>query len=243
LRSAAANQLPFGLAIVDLRMPKMDGLALAREVKREPALAFTRLILLTAFDEKGLGEEALQTGFSAYLTKPIKQSHLYDTIVNILDANPLPTLQDPAPKREAELPMPQRLPSSMSHARILLAEDNPINQKVAMLQLGKLGLVAQTVANGREALEAVTRSPEAYQLVLMDCQMPEMDGFEAARAIRKAELKSGRHIPIIAMTANALEGDRERCIAVGMDDYISKPVALENLGKILRLWLPKEKGE
>ena len=129
----------------------------------------------------------------------------------------------------------------MSDQRILLAEDNPINQKVALLQLGKLGFKAQTVGNGREALEAASNGGGAYDLVLMDCQMPEMDGFDAARAIRKAELTSGCHIPIIAMTANAMEGDRERCIAAGMDDYVSKPVSLEGLNKVLQLWLPKEK--
>ena len=144
---------------------------------------------------------------------------------------------------EMQAPSPPLAVSPLSDKRILLAEDNPINQKVALLQLSKLGFTAQTVTNGREALEAASNGGGVYALVLMDCQMPEMDGFDAARAIRKAELTSGHHIPIIAMTANAMEGDRERCIATGMDDYISKPVSLEGLKKVLYLWLRQRGGD
>lgn len=124
-----------------------------------------------------------------------------------------------------------------------MAEDNPINQKVAILQLQKLGYTAQAVTNGREVIEVLARAADQYALVLMDCQMPEMDGFAATRVIRKTELTSGRHIPIIAMTADALEGDRDRCIAAGMDDYLSKPVNLDNLRKVLEQWAPAEKHD
>jgi CheY-like chemotaxis protein len=116
---------------------------------------------------------------------------------------------------------------------ILLAEDNPTNRKVAMLQLEKLGWRVEVVENGRLAVEAYLARPHAYRLILMDVQMPEMDGYAATRAIRKAELTSGRHIQIVAMTANAMQGDREVCLAAGMDDYISKPVTLEPLAKML----------
>jgi PAS domain S-box-containing protein len=235
LRDAVAARDPFDLAIVDWRMPDLDGWALARAIKHDPALAAMQLMLLTAFDERGKGEEALRAGFVAYLTKPVKQSHLFDAITRVFakDAS-APGVAPRSPNQTASAPQNDKL--------ILLAEDNPINQKVALLQLSKLGYRAQTVATGAEAVLATLERADAYALVLMDCQMPEMDGFEATRAIRKAELTSGRHLPIIAMTANAMEGDRDRCIAAGMDDYISKPVNLENLGKILAAWISQEKG-
>ncbi|MBI5652201.1 MAG: PAS domain S-box protein [Chloroflexi bacterium] len=235
LRQAVAAREPFDLAIVDWRMPDLDGWALARAIKHDPDLSATQLILLTAFDERGKGEEALRSGFVAYLTKPVKQSHLFDAITRVFakDAS-TPSVAVRSPNQTESAPQNDQL--------ILLAEDNPINQKVALLQLGKLGYRAQTVTTGAEAVRATLEHADTYALVLMDCQMPEMDGFEATRAIRKAELTSGRHLPIIAMTANAMEGDRDRCIAAGMDDYISKPVNLEKLGKILAAWISQEKG-
>ena len=226
LRQAAVAHEPFQVAILDMRMPDMDGWQLARVVQHEPALGTTRLVLLTAFDERGVGEKALHAGFAAYLTKPVRQSNLFDALAHVVEGE-----SKPAPK-----PVEDKPALATPLHRILLAEDNPINQRVAILQLGKLGYEAQVVDSGSEAIRAVNGNPEAYTLVLMDCQMPEMDGFEATRAIRKTELANGRHIPIIAMTANAMEGDRERCIAAGMDDYISKPVKLENLEALLKKW-------
>ncbi len=126
----------------------------------------------------------------------------------------------------------------LATASILLAEDNPTNQKMALLQLEKLGFKAEAVANGRKAVDAVVHDANSYALILMDVQMPEMDGLAATRAIRKAELTTGRHIPIIAMTANVMQGDREACIAAGMDDYISKPVNRDKLRQVLERWLP-----
>ncbi|MBI5304025.1 MAG: response regulator [Chloroflexi bacterium] len=226
LRQATAAREPFHVAIVDMRMPDMDGWQLAARVQGDAALTTTRLILLTAFDERGIGAKALQSGFAAYLTKPVRQSNLFDALAHAVEARHDPQPVSPDIKTAAPACSP----------RILVAEDNPINQRVAILQLGKLGYAAQTVESGGEAIRAVVADPDAYTLVLMDCQMPEMDGFEATRVIRKAELTSGRHLPIIAMTANAMEGDRERCLAAGMDDYISKPVKLENLENVIKKW-------
>ncbi|CAG1013747.1 partial two-component system, NarL family, sensor histidine kinase EvgS, partial [Anaerolineae bacterium] len=236
LGDAVTARERFDLAIVDLRMPNMDGRELARAIKQDPALASTHLILLTGFDERGNGEDALNSGFGAYLTKPVRQSHLFDAIAHVVAGDHQERI-----KPEIKLTTaPALSPASGKH--ILLAEDNVINQKVALLQLGKLGYTAQTVTNGREAVHAALNDTNMYALILMDCQMPELDGFDATRAIRKAELLSGRHLPIIAMTANAMEGDRDRCIAAGMDDYISKPVNLDNLNTILQHWSLPEKG-
>jgi CheY-like chemotaxis protein len=156
------------------------------------------------------------------LVKPVKQGALYDALAG-------------APRQETTRPAPKAAPRSAR--RILVAEDNAVNQRVAVRQLQKLGFNADTVGDGREAVEAIERVP--YDLVLMDCQMPEMDGFAATAEIRRRE-RRGRHVPIVAMTANAMEGDRERCIAAGMDDYLPKPVREAELETVLRRWLQEE---
>lgn len=231
LRRAVEMHAPFDLALVDWMMPEQDGLAFAERVRHEPAFAATHLILLTAFDQSGLGARARRAGFAAYLTKPIRQSALMDTLARVL-----------AGKNQAEqtTDRAQRTADSETAGQrmILLVEDNPTNQKLATLQLRKLGFAVYAAPNGRVALERLATMPDAFALVLMDCQMPEMDGFTATRAIRKQELLSGRHIPIVAMTANAMEGDREECLAAGMDDYLSKPVQIEQLERVLRRWVP-----
>jgi PAS domain S-box-containing protein len=233
LLKAAASADPYDLVMIDFKMPHMDGFALARAIRSEPALSRTKLILITAFDARERGQEAMRAGFEGYLTKPVKQSQLFDLITSVLEdgAHANPPSDAKRSEKTATTPM---VPKTIS--KVLIVEDNAINRRVALRQLKRLGIEAEVATNGREAVEAVAR--KSYQLVFMDCQMPEMDGFEATRAIRQAQRRNGAHIIIVAMTANALEGDRDMCIARGMDDYLSKPVQLDRLREILARWLP-----
>ena len=240
LREAASQGTPFEAAVVDYTMPGMDGMVTAKAILADPSISSTRLILLTAFDEVGLGQQALQSGFSSYLTKPVKQLALMDALARALDAlspeemtfrtQRAQTRQAPAPTQD----QPKR------RLRILLAEDNAVNQKLALLQLERLGYPVDVAGNGRQALTML--SQRRYALILMDCHMPEMDGYEATVAIRASEAPTGTRLPIIAMTANALQGDQERCIAAGMDDYLPKPVTLDGLRAMVEQWMPAEDG-
>jgi CheY-like chemotaxis protein len=237
LRNAAERGEPFHLAILDLLMPNMDGLELARRIKAELPISSTRLILLTSLGRRGDAKAAQDAGIAAYLTKPIRQSQLYDCLSLVL-AN-----ASPAVSGTAQTPMPLITRHSLSEVqsksrqRILVAEDNPINQKVAVKMIEKLGYRVDVAGNGREAVEALERIP--YTLIFMDCHMPDMDGFEATRAIRGREA-GGRRTPIIAMTANAMQEDRQQCLEAGMDDFLSKPVAGKALAAMLNRWLPQE---
>jgi two-component system, sensor histidine kinase and response regulator len=228
LRAAAAEGNPYDLALLDVQMPEMDGLTLARAIKADSAIAGIRLIVLTSLGQALTAEELKEIGIGAYLSKPVKQSRLVDCLVNALgeavfaksaEAASVPIRLEPNPQSE--------------NVRILLAEDNVVNQKVALGQLRKLSYRADTVANGLEVLAALQLA--SYDIILMDCQMPEMDGYEATRAIRNQEQSSEKECPwkspihIIAMTANAMKGDSEKCLAIGMDDYLSKPVQLSEL--------------
>ncbi|MET0623874.1 MAG: response regulator [Pyrinomonadaceae bacterium] len=225
LRAAARRGEPYDLAVLDLMMPGMDGLELARAIKADPAIAATRLVMLTSFGQRGQSATAREAGIEACLTKPVRQSPLFDCLATVMSqASPTP-----GPSSLHAKPIMKET-KAMSNKLILLAEDNVVNQKVAVRQLQKLGYRADSVANGREAVEALGRI--AYDLVLMDCQMPEMDGYAATAEIRRRE-GTARHTPIVAMTANALEGDRAKCLAAGMDDYISKPVRPEELAAVL----------
>ena len=232
LRAAAAQGCPFDLAVLDLMMPEMDGLELARNIKGDPDLAEMHLVLLTSYGQRGDSTVALEAGVAAYLTKPVRQSQLFNCLAKVIN-RPMVLGEQSRPSVSTVGLAMSYIPEEridMSDKLILLAEDNIVNQKVAVRQLLKLGYRADAVANGREVLEALTRI--RYDLVLMDCQMPDMDGYEATAEIRRREGASMR-IPIVAMTANALQGDREKCIAAGMDDYVSKPVRSEELRKVL----------
>lgn len=243
MRREAAAGSPYDLAILDFQLTHSDALALARSIRHYEDLASTKLILVSSFDDRQLAQSALQSGFSAYLTKPLKQSRLYDCIVNLLtgegrqelkvDSGEFDAGQPVGADKEVQPEAPESGQPEPPHGGlVLVVEDNPVNQKVAVLQLTELGYAAHSAANGIEALDALERT--RYSLVLMDCQMPEMDGFEATRLIRQRESLTGCHVPIIAMTAHAMAEDRYRCLSAGMDDYISKPVDRKRLERVLK---------
>ena len=225
----------FDMAILDVQMPEMDGFQLAREIKSRPHLKQTILLVLTSLGEPMSRQQTAGLGLAGYLTKPVRQSRLFDTIIRAAATG---TPQTHASERDDVKPT---LTPAVPGARILLAEDNEVNQLVAAEILTRCGFECDTVANGREALEALGQHD--YALVLMDCQMPTMDGFEATRAIRQREqelfARSGQevHLPIVALTAHAVKGDREQCLAAGMDDYVTKPVdpaqLIETINRVL----------
>ena len=239
LRAAAQAAQPFRLALLDMCMPGMDGNGLAKCIRAEPALEPTLLILLTSLSHP-LASGLAEHGFAGGLCKPIHQAALCDLLSQVLGG---PARQDqlPAgpPKTPTLLAGPSDGKSLRRCARLLVAEDNPTNQAVAVAILRRLGYRADVVANGLEAITSLQQIP--YDLVLMDCLMPELDGYEAAQRIRQPG--SGVHdhlIPIIAMTANAMQGAREKCLAVGMNDYLSKPISPTSLAAMLDRWLPEE---
>ncbi len=242
LREAADDGVPYDVAILDMQMPGMDGMELASRVKAEPQIARTQLLLLTSSGLRGEAEQARRVGFAAYLTKPVRQSKLYDVIATVMDA--------PAPDEGAETGQADQAPivtlrsiegarararERRRRAHVLVAEDNQVNQKVAVRMLERLGYQSDVAANGLEALEALSRV--RYAAVLMDVQMPEMDGYEATAEIRRIEEGQDRRTPVIAMTANAMQGDREEALEAGMDDYVPKPVKAEELEAVLDRWV------
>ena len=271
MRQACAAGAPFDAAILDATMPDMSGIDLAQAIRSSQALASTRLILLSSVGDRQELDAATQHLFEVSLTKPVRRSHLYDGLVQVLGGD-----NDEGPDGDLGQLLPLRRRSAVTsapassrparaqiarharrQARVLLVEDHPVNQVVAIGFLEKLGYEVDVVENGKAALEAL--SSQDYAAVLMDCHMPVMNGFEATRRIRERESHAGarheaigdraessstrshspiahRHIPIIAMTAHAMKGDRERCLAAGMDDYISKPIKKEELAAVLRTW-------
>ncbi|NTV37523.1 MAG: response regulator, partial [Anaerolineaceae bacterium] len=247
LNVANLKKESYDLAVLDYHMPDMDGMQLAQVIRENSEYKDLRLILLTAFDQRGQGDLALKEGFSAYLTKPVKQSLLFDTIANTVTAEGATSIPQEQSNEESSPSLESIKIGEKKTARILLAEDNLPNQMLTVAQLQKLGYEVDTVLNGLLALQKIITYSDRYQLILMDCQMPQMDGFAATREIRAYEANSEQHIPIIAMTANAMQGDREACLASGMDDYISKPVTIENLKSMIEFWLqgraPKGAGE
>ena len=237
MREAASRDEPYEIAVLDMQMPDMDGMELARKIKEDPDLAETKLVLLTSLIHRNFREEAVEAGINVYLTKPVRQSDLYDALATVMGPpaeRPLST-----PEKEATS---SDIPVSGEEGRykILVAEDNPVNQRVAVRMLAKLGYAVDLASDGVEALELLFRS--SYDAVLMDCQMPELDGYETTAEIRQREQEQrDTHVPIIAMTANALQGDRERAIEAGMDDYLSKPVQAGQLDEVLRRWIQRPK--
>ncbi|HSH58186.1 MAG TPA: PAS domain S-box protein [Acidimicrobiales bacterium] len=230
LRAEAQAGDPYPIAVLDYDMPGMDGIDLARAIKDDPLVASARLVLLTSAGQRGDAHLARAAGIEALLTKPVRVSALHDALAAAMG---IPT----APKHtRAEFDGGGRPPEAETRAgaHILVVEDNVVNQKVAARTLETLGHRVDVAANGLEALQALSEIP--YDVVLMDCQMPEMDGYEATTQIRRAE-GSHRHTPIIAMTAGAMRGDEEKARAAGMDDYVSKPVTRDHLSTVLDRWL------
>ncbi len=233
LRRAAADADPYQAALVDLQMPEADGLETARAVKADEIIARTRLLLLCPLGKQPGAALIEEAGLAAYVTKPVKPSQLFDRLITVLGAEQ--DSKDAGEKQNGTRPPAQQVAvdEKRRQCRVLIAEDNIVNQKVALKILSKLGFTAETVANGEEAVKALESTP--YDLVLMDCQMPKMDGYEATAEIRRRET-NGRRTPIIALTANAMQGDAEKCLEAGMDAYITKPVSPQALAAALDHW-------
>ena len=232
LKAACARGESYQLALLDTQMPEMDGEELARRIKADVALAGTELVLLTSMGHYGEADRAGPTDFAARLCKPLRRSALYDCIATVL-------YRRQATAREADAAMPSRRinPKTQHGCRLLLVEDNAVNQKVALAILGKLGYLVDVAENGAVAIERLATA--SYDLVLMDCQMPVMDGYEATRMIRDPVSPVCNHaIPIVAMTANAMAGDRQICLAAGMNDHLPKPIDPRALAQMLLKWLP-----
>jgi two-component system, sensor histidine kinase and response regulator len=229
---------PYELAILDMQMPEMDGLMLARAIKDDPAIASIRIVMLTSLGNQLDTEDMKKAGVEACVLKPVKQSRLFNRVAEVM-AGHKPLSRKKTQTATLTMKSPVTPPPNLSRkpVRILLAEDNIINQKVALGLLNNIGYKADVAANGLEVLSALDVRP--YDLILMDCQMPELDGYETTQRIR-ANPESGS-MRIIAMTANAMRGESEKCLEAGMDDYLSKPVRLEALRDMLARWMPPEK--
>ncbi len=256
LQNAKASGHPFDVAIVDRGMSEVDGLKLGKLIKQNPDVAQTKLLLLTSLGQRGDAAIAHEAGFSGYLTKPLHKVQLHDGVATVMGY-----CWTEHPEQTRPLVTRHTLKETQRQARekILVADDHAINQQLIVLLLERLGYGTDVVSTGREAVQAV--STESYSLVLMDCQMPEMDGFAATKKIRETEHMKREtlgnqdeatasdgspltpnvfRIPIIALTANAMPGDREKCLTAGMDDYLAKPIRPEELAQVLKRWLPED---
>ena len=242
LKKAVHKNDPFPIILLDMQMPEMDGEETAKYILNDPEIKNTDIIILTSLGQRGDASYLKQLGCKAYLVKPVKQSHLFNTIVNVLQMKKEKT-GDKSQKESAE---PEIITAHVieeqlrNGVRILLAEDNFINQKVALKILQKRNYSVDVFNNGKEAVKAALR--QHYDIILMDVQMPIMDGYEATQKLR-TKLSPKEHIPIIAMTAHAMKGDREKCLLAGMDDYISKPIKPDDLYAILEKWIAKIQKE
>ena len=250
LQSSAKGGRPFDLAIIDMDMPGMDGIKLARVLKSHTQLSSIPLILLTSLGRHGETQLTNTEGFADHLTKPIRKEALETCLQTVLGLQ-MPETDRPTVPLTISFSAPES--DHRSNCRVLVADDHQVNQQLAVLMLDRMGFRCDVVGNGREALEATLKIP--YALILMDCHMPEMDGYEATRAIRRHEELRAKNrttlaslsgasphartrIPIVALTANAMQGDKEKCLQAGMDDYLAKPIRPESLHAILKKWLP-----
>ena len=261
---ATARGLSYDLAILDMMMPGKDGLQLARELQQHPAGSTMRIVMMTSLLQRGHAEQARQAGAKGYLPKPVRHDQLRECLRMVLGIGLVPAQVDQhAAKVQPQLVTRHTLAEHATRPQVLIVEDNIVNQKLTVRMVEKLGYQSAVVGNGQEALAALATGD--YAAILMDCQMPIMDGFEATRRIRENECRqssivagqsdgknavesstplangqlpmTASHIPIVAVTANAMQGDRERCLAAGMDDYIAKPVKLEEVRGVLQRWI------
>src|SRR6202023_19831 len=223
---------PYALILADMHMPRMDGFALVERIRQRPELSTATVMMLTSAGHRGDAARCQELGVAGYLLKPIRQSELREAIARVLGAG----------EQKGAIPLITRYslrdacePSAT--LRVLLAEDNAVNQRLAARMLEKRGHCVTVTSNGREALDALEKG--AYDLVLMDLQMPEMDGFQATAALRAREKHNGTHVQVVALTAHAMKGDRERCMAAGMDGYLSKPIRPRELYDLLESYLAR----
>jgi len=241
LHAAADEHEPFDVVLLDLNMPGVDGFDLAHLVRADPRVGDVPLVMLTSSAQRGEAQQAEQTGITAYLTKPVRSTQLHEALRIALGTKPKRAAGEPVAgsppllariPRQASAADPEESPAEVL---VLLVEDNAVNQKVLTAVLSRIGCAVHVVANGEQALEYLAR--ESYDAVLMDCQMPVMDGYVATAELRRRE-GTGQRTPVIALTASAMAEDRDRCLAAGMDDYLSKPVSMQNLAAALAHWLP-----
>ncbi len=248
LHGGVSQGQPFDLAILDMHMPNMDGLELAKAIKADPVIQHVRLVLQTSLG-RGDTEKAHDNGIEAYLTKPIRKAHLERCLVTLMSDSSTSIIEggETSESRHTMMKSPRR----EHHARILVADDHAVNQQLASLFLQRLGYHVEVVSNGKDAIQALQNA--SFDLILMDCQMPEMDGYEATEKIREMEqsgpeiqeslisdVSRSSRLPIIALTANAMKRDREKCLEAGMDDFLSKPINIKDLEMALTRWIPEK---
>ena len=239
LQKAATENHPYDIVIIDMQMPVIDGLTLGSQIKANSAISNIPLVLLTSSNQKDESKKAINIGFISYLVKPIKPSRLLDTIMDILgNQAKLDNFQSSKIEQSSITVLDEKISdSTKSKLKLLVAEDNPVNQKVILKQLHSLGYKADIVANGQEVLEMLDNI--AYDLILMDCQMPILDGLKTTKVIRSRPISSfvnHRQPIVIAITANAMKEDQQSCLDAGMDDYFSKPITKDKLATLLELW-------
>jgi CheY-like chemotaxis protein/HPt (histidine-containing phosphotransfer) domain-containing protein len=231
MKRAAGAGDPFPLVLLDAVMPDLDGFAVAQEIRNDPTLAGATIMMLTSADRGSELARCRELGIAVYLRKPVKQSELLNAILIAMGAVPADAETTPA---HPGVPAP----AARRGLRILVVEDNEFNQELAANLLKKWGHAAVLASDGKAALAAWEREP--FDLILMDVQMPEMDGFAVTGAIRAKERAGNTHVPIVALTAHAMKGDRERCLAAGMDAYVSKPIRAAELAEVIARLLPSE---
>jgi CheY-like chemotaxis protein len=230
LRRARADGSPYAVAVIDMHMPGPSGLEVAQIVTADRGLSDTPIVLMTSLADRLATDLSRELGVVESLMKPVRRNALYEAIANATQ----PSARGPAAVN-TPIPAARTGAVSPSAVRILVAEDNLVNQRVVLGFLAKLGYRAEAVRNGQEAVDAV--EARFYDLVIMDCQMPELDGFEATRRIRLLHDRRRAAVPIVALTANAMQGDKERCLEVGMNDYVTKPVDVGRLSAAIQRWV------